>query len=299
MAARSVLHHVAPHPSGTVVSLAVAVSVLCLAFAIWLWIRARRRLARPRRVRRAIGLRHPVVLVHGMFGFDRIRVGKRVHEYFRGIPRRLSRAGVEVRAIQVAPVAGVAVRARQLADAVEAMPEKRVNLVAHSMGGLDARYAISVLGLSRRVASLTTVGTPHRGTPLADLGTELLGERLGLRRMCEMLGIGIDAFYDVTSARMAEFNREVEDAKGVAYASIVGAIKDGAARLPPALLPGYLYLVSTAGPNDGLVTAESQRWGEVLKEIPADHWAQIGWSRRFDAASVYEDLVRELTAWGL
>lgn len=46
----------------------------------------------------------------------------------------------------------------------------RLNIIAHSMGGLDARYyAISWLGLAERVASLTTIGIPHLGTPLADL----------------------------------------------------------------------------------------------------------------------------------
>lgn len=279
--------------------LALAVAACAVGVALWVWIRARR--ARPpvaRRVRRAPRLRHPVVLVHGMFGFDRIRVGRRVHEYFKGVPRRLAREGVDVHPVRVSPVAGVAVRAGQLAQRVEAMPAKRVNLVAHSMGGLDARYAISRLGLSKRVASLTTIGTPHRGTPLADLGTEILGERLGLRKMCQSIGIGVDAFYDVTSERMAAFNREVEDARGVAYASIVGIAKGGMTRISAALLPGYLYLSQTSGQNDGLVPGDSQRWGEVLQEIDADHWAQIGWSRSFDALAVYENLVRQLVERG-
>jgi triacylglycerol lipase len=284
-----------------VVPALIVLAASALALAVLVWIRARRRgRALPlRRLRRAIPLRYPVLLIHGMFGFDKIRVGRRVHEYFRGVPRRLHREGVDVHVVQLAPVAGIAVRAKQLAERIEAMPSKRVNIVAHSMGGLDARYAITRLGLSKRVASLTTIGTPHRGTPLADLGTELLGERLGLRKMCEALGIGVDAFYDVTSSRMTAFNREVEDASGVTYASIVGVAKGGVMQLSAALVPGYLYLSQTAGPNDGLVTAESQRWGQIIEEIDADHWAQIGWSRRFDASRMYEDLVRRLSDWGL
>jgi hypothetical protein len=54
----------------------------------------------------------------------------------------------------------------------------------------------------------------------------------------------------------------------------------------------------TVGDNDGVVPAASQRWGQVLAEIDADHWAQIGWSKRFDAAGFYRDLLRELRAMG-
>ena len=39
----------------------------------------------------------------------------------------------------------------------------KVNIVAHSKGGLDSRYAISMLGTHEYVASLTTINTPHRG----------------------------------------------------------------------------------------------------------------------------------------
>ena len=42
-----------------------------------------------------------------------------------------------------------------------------MHLIAHSMGGLDARHMIVREGMAERVASLTTVGTPHNGTPVA------------------------------------------------------------------------------------------------------------------------------------
>ena len=64
------------------------------------------------------------------------------------------------------------------------------------------------------------------------------------------------------------------------------------------LLPSYLYLARCAGPNDGLVPAESQRWGEVLATVQADHWAQIGWSSRFDARACYVQLFELLRARG-
>jgi triacylglycerol lipase len=172
-----------------------------------------------------------------------------------------------------------------------------VNIVAHSMGGLDARYAIARLGLASRVASLTTIGTPHVGTPLADLGTAVLGEQLGLRRALARFGVGLDAFYDLTSERVAALNAAAPDAHGVAYASVVGAVQ-ARRRTHPLLLPGWLYLRAAAGENDGLVPADAQRWGEVLARIDADHWAQIGWSRHFDAAAFYDGLAAELRGRG-
>ena len=50
------------------------------------------------------------------------------------------------------------------------------------------------------------------------------------------------------------------------------------------------------GDNDGLVPVRSQRWGEVIDEVDADHWAQIGWSTNFDAPALFERLLQQLAA---
>lgn len=263
--------------------------------ALALWLRARRRRPRPLRLRR--GPRHPVVLAHGLFGFDEIRIGRARHGYFRGVPERLVQDGCVVHACRVARTASVADRAAELAAFVRELPARRVNLVAHSMGGLDARYALSRLGLSDRVASLVTVGTPHRGTPLADLGTGL-ARRTRLWSALGRLGVNVDAFHDLTTARMAEFNGAVPDARGVMYASVVGA-PPRRREVSPILVPSWMWLDLEVGANDGMVPAASQRWGDVLREIDADHFAQIGWSRRFDAAELYSELLRELRGRGL
>ena len=55
---------------------------------------------------------------------------------------------------------------------------------------------------------------------------------------------------------------------------------------------------ATAGANDGCVPAVSQPWGEVWGHVDADHWAQIGWSKHFDAAAFYEGILRELRGRG-
>ena len=84
--------------------------------------------------------------------------------------------------------------------------------------------------------------------------------------------------------------------EGVAYCSV--AAHSDLLATNPLLWPSHAYLSQKAGRNDGLVPASSQRWGTVIREVEADHWAQIGWSSRFDAVSLYADLIRELVALG-
>ncbi len=262
--------------------------------AFWLW---RRRQLRLRKRRREHRLKHPLVLAHGICGFDEIKLAGRRHSYFRVAPK-LRKLGAQVYCPDVPPIGSIAQRAEVFAKKVSQLSDKKVNVIAHSMGGLDARYALSELGLKDRVASLTTIGTPHHGTPLADIGTGVLGEKLKLRKMLGSFGVDLDAFYDLTTERMTAFNRKVVDVKGVSYHSVVASVNKGALLLNPLLLPAYLYVFDSAGLNDGLVPASSQRWGEVVKEIEADHWAQIGWSVRFDAEDLYAELVRELRGRG-
>jgi triacylglycerol lipase len=286
------------HPTPAAIAVAVALALAALAaVALLLAWRRRRHLARHVAAKVSRGApRYPVVLAHGLLGFDEIRVGRTRHDYFRGVPARLEDEGAVVHRPRVAKAAAIAARAGELAAFIEELPARRVNVVAHSMGGLDARYAVARLGLERKIASLTTIGTPHLGTPLADFGANL-AERPLLVHALERIGLDVEAIQDLTIARMESFNRAVPDAPGVAYASVVG-IAPSRGEVNPLLLPTYLWLGERAGPSDGVVPADSQRWGEVLRTIAADHWAQIGWSRHFDAAGFYADLLRELRARG-
>jgi triacylglycerol lipase len=204
------------------------------------------------------------------------------------------RVGAEVHRPRVPSYASIAARAEELARVVQQIRARKVNIIAHSMGGLDARYAITRLGLADRVASLITVGTPHLGTPVADLGARL-AELLKLKALLGRV-VDVDAFHDLTTARMERFNQDVADAPGVAYASVVARIDRG--RAHPLLWATHAYLTERSGDNDGVVPSASQRWGEVVQEIEADHWAQIGWSPGFDTLGFYEELLRELRGRG-
>jgi triacylglycerol lipase len=283
---------------GLIAGIAAALILLVVAgsAAAWWW-RARRRKLRP--VRREAKLRHPVLLAHGVMGFDEIGVAGLRQSYFRGVPEALEKLGAQVHLVKVPAVGSVAQRAEALAQAVRSLDAERVNVIAHSMGGLDARYAISSLGLSTKVASLTTIGSPHRGTPIADLGTSVFGDKLGLLKVLAKIGFDLSAFYDLTTARMEAFNREVADVKGISYGCYLAHLPKGPRGTARVLWPAYRYLLRAAGENDGLVPTASQSWGEVLGRIEADHWGQIGWSTSFDAPGFYEQVIRELRGRGL
>ena len=232
-------------------------------------------------------LRDPVVLVHGLCGFDRMSGLRRQTDYFRGIPRYLQQAGNRVYAPQISPTAGVARRAADLKRFVDRhVPAGRVHLIGHSMGGLDARYMTSRLGMEDRVASLTTIGTPHRGTTFADWGWRRLSA-LSVPFL-RLLGVTYQAFIDLRTDACARFNEDTPDVLGVRYYSVAGACSR------PWLGPEWWLpagIVNRAeGPNDGVVSVASAKWGEHAEVWDGDHLNLVNWpNRRAKKHGVWED----------
>src|SRR5262245_25202212 len=111
-----------------------------------------------------------IVLAHGVLGFGHTVPIPPFINYFNGVAHHLRRNGHTVAEPQVNPIGSIARRGDELAAAILALPAgRKVHVLAHSMGGLDARHAITkVPGVSARVATLVTIGTPHRGSPVAD-----------------------------------------------------------------------------------------------------------------------------------
>ena len=107
-------------------------------------------------------------------------------------------------------------------------------IIAHSMGGLDARYMISKLNMANRVAALLTVSTPHRGSPYADWCLRNLGKRMGGLKLIKLLKLDLKAISDLTTESCREFNEKILDAPGVRYFSIGGsqAVASNGADLP-------------------------------------------------------------------
>jgi triacylglycerol esterase/lipase EstA (alpha/beta hydrolase family) len=121
-----------------------------------------------------------LVLAHGIFGWGDAASSDFKRDYFYGIkPFLIERCRAKgltptIIAPTVSPSESIAVRGGQLQSQIEkalhGMPKgTRTHVIAHSMGGLDTRWAITEGRMGDRIASLTTIGTPHRGTTIADL----------------------------------------------------------------------------------------------------------------------------------
>jgi triacylglycerol lipase len=220
-------------------------------------------------------VRAPIVLVHGLMGFDAIKLGPvRLASYFPGVEAMLRAAGNRVFMARVSPTAGVAHRAAELREFLNReVPRESVHVFAHSMGGLDARYMISRLGMEDRVLTLTTIGTPHRGSAFADWGIRRL-ERV-VKPLLRRIGIPDQAFYDLTTEQCRAFNEAVPDVPTVRYASVAGRCT-----LPwlglEWLLP-HSVIRWYEGANDGLVSVASATYGERTDVWEGDHLSLINW----------------------
>lgn len=127
----------------------------------------RMELAEMRKEKDICNTRYPILLVHGVFFRD-----WQLFNYWGRIPKALIKNGARVYYGSQQSAAAVAVSGEELAIRIEEVLRQtnaeKVNIIAHSKGGLDSRYAISLLGMGTKVASLTTVNTPHLGCKWVD-----------------------------------------------------------------------------------------------------------------------------------
>jgi triacylglycerol lipase len=262
--------------------------------------------------------KNPIVLAHGLLGFDELRlVGHLlpgVH-YWRGITEALTANGIEVILTSVPPSASIEERAAKLSDDIEKKAGgKSVNIIAHSMGGLDSRYMISRLKPPNvRVVSLTTVASPHRGSAFADYCFDQIGpERLPkLYRALQKMHIPTGAFSQLTRRYMEEnFNPKTPDREGVKYFSY------GATATPSlwsAFRMSHHIVEQVEGPNDGLVSVASSQWGTYKGTlVGVSHldlinwtnrlrwlvWEMVGNKRNFNAIAFYLDIADMLAKEG-
>jgi triacylglycerol lipase len=221
----------------------------------------------------------PVVLVHGLCGFDRLFARRRpAKEFFPGVATHLRSAGHEVFCPRISPTGSIEVRAQELKTAIQhRFGQRAIHLVGHSLGGLDSRFLVSRLGFENQCLSLTTIGTPHRGTVFADWIVTRFARLF--RPVFRRLGIPDDAFWDLTTDACAKFAEETPDVPGMRTTSIAGfCVKPwlGAEWMFPA------NIVSRhEGLNDGVVSVSSATWGQHHETWEADHLNLVNWPNRF------------------
>jgi len=243
--------------------------------------------------------RYPLVFLHGMAGTDTF-VG--VMDYWYDVAPLLENAGYLTRMPPGGALAEPAQRAQQFSAAIDAMEEeglgRRFNLLGHSQGGVDARYLIGALDQGLRISSLTTIATPHHGTPVADAAAGTVFSIPGLDNLIDQaltqitealdLGAGelVEATRSVTTEAMEEFNATVPDsehttyyswsARTCGYAEWVCQFDYDGEVVRPMFWASYRLIDAIAGANDGLVPIESAQWGEHLGTLSADHLDEIG-----------------------
>lgn len=194
-------------------------------------------------------------------------------------------------------------------------PPAQVNLIAHSMGGLDSRYLISGLGYGDRVATLTTLSTPHRGSAMADMALGLLSsfDDEALAALAAFLSRPLtDAAGNIPSDLLAamtalaestapSFNTTIVDDDRVHYQSWAGLSNvagilnpqdagacEGKLSLFPSVTSRHVMHIEIKAiafvvahefllvPNDGLVQVASAKWGTFRGCMPADHIDEVG-----------------------
>jgi triacylglycerol lipase len=250
-------------------------------------------------------LKNPIVLVHGLGA--KSRMGPL--PYFRTLPQWLRRHGNHVFIADLTAWHSVEWRARELKAQIEAQfPTGQVNLVGHSMGGLDARWLTSRMDFSHRISSVTTIGTPHRGTMLGDL---VLGKIPSkhlklLEKVAQSFGMSHEGLRQLSKENcLREITDRAPDMPGVRYFSATTAIKRPLFRhaLPLFWIPSKI-IQEAEGDNDGFVSVESATWGEHICTPAGDHYAQIDhgvpyYLDTFRAEEFYEEIFAHLAKAGM
>ena len=255
-------------------------------------------------------------MVHGVFFRDFKHLN-----YWGRIPEELEANGAVIYYGQHNSAAAVDNSAKELAARIREIVQKtgcgKVNIIAHSKGGLDTRTAIAKEGVSSMVASLTSVNTPHRGCEFADYLLKKIPDKqknaiaktynAAASKLGDINPDFLAAVYDLTYENCAKRNKEVFDSPEVFYQSYGSKLnKSYSGRFP--LNMSYQLVKYFDGPNDGLVGEKSFPWGEKYTFLTTDkrrgitHGDVIDLNREnfkgFDVREFYVEMVKDLKARG-
>lgn len=260
--------------------------------------------------------KYPVLMVHGVFFRD-----WRYFNYWGRIPATLIRNGATLFYGNQQSAASCEKSGEELARRIEEIVREtgcqKVNIIAHSKGGLDSRCAISKFGMDKYVATLTTVNTPHYGCKFADWILSKVSRGFfesvadKYNRALKLVGDTNPDFCSavecLTATGCEKFNEECPDSPDVKYYSIGSvSVKAGSGRFPLNL--SYRFVKLFDGENDGLVSLDSMKWGENFEILRPDgqrgisHGDVIDLNREnikgFDARELYVKLLSKLKEQG-
>lgn len=260
--------------------------------------------------------KYPVVLAHGMLGFDSI-LGI---DYWYGIPSALRRDGASVYITEVSQLNTSQARGEELLEQVEEIVaisgKAKVNLIGHSHGGPTIRYVAAVS--PHLVASATSVGAPHKGSATADFIRQVpegsAGEVLlagivnGLGALINFLSgsssttpqNALGSLESLNSVGAAAFNAQYPQGipttacgegaysvGGVRYYSWSGTSPLTNLLDPSDLLTGAGALTFNGEANDGLVGRCSSHMGKVIRDnYRMNHLDEV--NQTFGLTSLFE-----------
>lgn len=260
--------------------------------------------------------RYPILLIHG--------TGFRDLGYWGRIPKALRERGAQVYfggqdSWATVEENGAALK-RRVEEILAETGSEKMHLIAHSKGGLDARYLISTLGMAPHVASLSLISTPNHGSRTMDFISRLPSP------MMRLIGFFVNFWYHLlgdkhpnfqstcrqfTTAWAEEFNRQNPDADGVLYRSYAGSMQSCLSDV--CMWFPNLVIGLAEGENDGLVTVESAAWSGFrgpwrgVGGRGVSHLDEVDFRRRplkrrgevWDVVEEYVHMVEELRNMGL
>ncbi len=262
-----------------------------------------------------INLKFPVILVHGLGLRDDMKLVK----YWGKIPEKLKKNGIQVflsnqLAFHTIEFNAILIKNR-INQILNESGSEKINIIAHSKGGIESRYMISKLDMSGKVASLTTISSPHRGSSLADLVLEKTAKKKVfkfsekiIKAIAEWQGDNspeiIPAFKQMTLAAMADFNKKITDVPEVYYQSYGGIVSGK----PYGRWTDFKTKIiqEREGINDGVVSQYSFEWSNFKGVVMSDsgkgvsHHEIIGMTSLsdFDAPAFFVRIVKELADLG-
>lgn len=258
--------------------------------------------------------KYPAVMLHGI-GFRDYRY----MNYWGRIPHLLKANGATVFYGNHDAFATIENSAEQIREQILSVCEQtgcdKVNIIAHSKGGLDARYMITHLNMAEHVASLTTMATPHRGSELIGVLNKLPPSVFSfivnlLNKVFRSFGDkkpdAAAALHQLSASFCEKFNEKTPDMPMTyyqSYAARMGSVKsDGLLSIP------YALMCFIGGKNDGLVSVDSAKWGHFRGTLSGkstrgiSHSDLIDLKRQdyegFDISEVYVEILSYLREMG-
>ena len=274
-------------------------------------------LNKERKEQKVCATKYPILMVHGVFFRDSAKFN-----YWGRVPKELEKNGATIFYGEHQSAASIENSADELAKRIKKIIDEtgceKLNIIAHSKGGIDTRMAIHKFGIQPYVASLTTINTPHRGCNFSDYVLNKMPENIKngiantynstLKKIGDPNPDFMAAVGDLSSKVCAPLDAKMGVPEGIFCQSVGSRLKRAVGGKFP-LNFSYYLVKHFDGYNDGLVGEDAFEWGEKYTFLTNEglrgisHGDMIDLNREnipgFDVREFYVQLVADLKNRGL